>query len=155
MRPASIFAIVAVSLLATAPLAAAAIDAAKVIAVRHAGYKDIARNMKAMSDNLKTGSPDAALIRASANAIAASAARIPGWFPVGSGPETGLKTHAKSEIWQHPDSFRAKAQDLRAQALKMAALAGSGDADALGAQLRAVGGMCKACHDDFRMKGDD
>lgn len=155
MRITPMLAIAAVSLLTAAPLAAAAVDAAKVIAARHAGYKDIARNMKAMSDNLKTGSPDPALIRASANAIAASAARIPGWFPMGSGPETGLKTHAKPEIWQHPDAFRAKAQDLRAQALKMAALAGSGDADALGAQLRAVGGTCKACHDDFRMKDAD
>src|ERR1700757_997004 len=92
--------------------AAWALDAAAVEQAREAHFKEIGRNFKAARDELKKGAPDLAVVRASAHRIAEAAPQLPTWFPAGSGPQAGLKTEAKAEIWAKPDDFRAKAQDL-------------------------------------------
>jgi len=130
-----------------APLAAAVADQIKA---RQANFKQLGRDYKALGDEIKRGSPNPGIVKARAAAVAAAASRIPRWFPPGSGPEAGVKTAAKAEIWRRVPDFKAKAAGLRAEAGKMARLAGGGDRDAMAAQLKAVGARCKACHTDYR-----
>ena len=73
------------------------------------------------------------------------------WFPAGSGPETGIKTAAKPEIWAQPADFKAAHDALVVEAGKLVTVAASGDAAAIGAQLQATGKACGGCHKPFRV----
>lgn len=137
--------------------AAAAVDAARDITARQAGMKAIGRSFKAINDQSRAGTPDAAVVRAEAAQLATLAARVPGWFPRGTGPgdaaKAKVKTAAKAEIWSQSDDFRAKASALSAASATLAAAAkGSGDVAALQPQIRAVGGTCKACHTSYKVQ---
>lgn len=71
-------------------------------------------------------------------------------WPQGSGTDAYEgKTRAKPEIWSTYPAVADKAKALAAAAEKMAAEAGN-DLDAVKANIGAVGGACKGCHDDFR-----
>lgn len=59
---------------------------------------------------------------------------------------------AKAEIWSKPDDFRKVMAAFQAEAAKLGELAKAGDADKVKDQLGKLGGTCKACHDDFRVK---
>ena len=100
-----------------------ALDAAAVEQAREAHFKEIGRNFKAVREELQKSAPDLAVVRAAAHQIDALAPQLPTWFPAGSGPQAGLKTDAKAEIWAKPEDFRGKAQDLtlRAKAFEVAA----------------------------------
>lgn len=59
------------------------------------------------------------------------------------------KTRALKAIWDTYPKVAEKVEALQAGAEKMAAAAGSG-VDGIKANMGAVGGACKGCHDDFR-----
>jgi cytochrome c556 len=80
----------------------------------------------------------------------ALAADLPGWFPKGSGPEAGVKTAAKADIWTDAEGFAAVATKLQAETARLADVAAAGDMDAIKAQVRATSGACKTCHDKYR-----
>jgi cytochrome c556 len=71
-------------------------------------------------------------------------------FPGGTGPASGLKTDALPAIWAQRTTFDGHAKKLIAEADKLVAVAGSGNAAAVGAQFKAVGGTCGGCHKQFR-----
>jgi len=73
------------------------------------------------------------------------------WDGFGPGSETGAPTKAKPEIWKDRAKFDKYGQDLKAEATKLAATAGTG-LDALKAGVGATGKVCASCHDDFRSK---
>lgn len=75
---------------------------------------------------------------------------VPGMFPAGSGPEAGVRTNAKAEIWTDRAGFEARAADYAAAAERLAELAAGEDAAALGAQWTAVRATCQACHDSYK-----
>ena len=133
---------------ATGAIAATAAETA--IATRQAGYKKIGGAFKAISDELKKGSPDAKLIAANAAVVNAQAAQVPKWFPKGSGPEAGFKTKAKPAIWAEPAKFAAAGTKLQTEAAKLQAFASAGNLDGVKTQVRAVGGSCKSCHEPYR-----
>lgn len=61
------------------------------------------------------------------------------------------ETGAKPEIWSNNAKFKAAAEKMQGEMVKLASTAKSGGGqDALRAQAGAVAGACKACHDDFR-----
>ncbi|EED36309.1 cytochrome c, class II [Luminiphilus syltensis NOR5-1B] len=62
------------------------------------------------------------------------------------------KTRAKPEIWENMDDFKEKLAELREQTALLAEAAGTGDREAIGAQLGATGKACKSCHDDYKSK---
>ena len=72
---------------------------------------------------------------------------LPELFP--DGTQKG-KTDALSEIWQNTDDFKDKAHALETQAAKLAQVARSGDASAIGAQRKKVGKACGGCHKKYR-----
>lgn len=132
---------------AAAPLAKD--KALALMKARHAKYEGIGKAMKAAGRELKASSPNLAVVRNSADTIAAFAPTVPGLFPAGTGPDVG-KTMAKAEIWQKPEDFRAKAADFNRAAKAFQAAARGGNLDAIRAAQGGLGKSCKACHDLYR-----
>ncbi|MDB5697881.1 MAG: cytochrome [Alphaproteobacteria bacterium] len=130
--------------------AAPAADPAEVIKTREAHYKEIGKAMKGIGDELKKGTPDVKVIQAHAATIDRLAPQVPSWFPAGSGPEAGVKTEARAEIWSKPDEFREAAAKFAAAARQFNATAQTGDVAAIGAGMKQLGGSCKGCHEKFR-----
>ena len=62
---------------------------------------------------------------------------------------TAGATDAKPEIWQNWDDFVAKAKALETAAGKLSASAGGGPS-AIMPELKATGGACRNCHDNYR-----
>ncbi len=92
---------------------------------------------------------DSAALQHHADSMAALATMVHEAFPESSEGAEGSK--AKPEIWTDPDTFTARVAGLEEQTAVLAARAPFLTKDTLGAALGAVGGACKACHDDFRM----
>ena len=130
--------------------AVAAVNAKAVIEAREANFKTFGKSMKTMNDNLKSDSPDLAVIASNAATIRGLAPKVSTWFPKGTGPESGVKTDARAEIWSDPAGFAAAARRLEPEAAKLEALARAGDLAGVRAQVRVVGGTCKGCHDKFK-----
>ena len=125
---------------------------ADVVEARHKEYKEMGKAMKETAGSFKSGAPDAALIKANAAIIAGKADKIPGWFPVGTGPGVGDKNEAKAEIWTDKAGFAKAAADFSGAAKGFKAAADTGDMAAAGKALGALGGTCKGCHEKFKAK---
>lgn len=91
---------------------------------------------------------DAKAAAESANIVATLAA-LPG-TAFGPGTDKGMPNRAKPEIWSDAAKFKAANDKMVAEVAKLDAAAKSGSLDAIKAAMGAVGGSCKACHDDFR-----
>jgi cytochrome c556 len=122
----------------------------KAAAARHENFKQLGGAFKAINDELKKDSPDKAVISANAQKMQTLAKGMPSWFPKGSGPETGLKIKAKAQVWSDPKGFAAAVSRLQGETTKLAQLSAGDDVDALKGQVRATGGACKNCHDNYR-----
>lgn len=116
---------------------------------RHESYERIGDEMKAITRELRSDSPNLAQVRQSAGAIAEFAPTVPSLFPAGTGPDAG-KTEAKAEIWANPQDFAAKAHAFNQQAQAFNAAAQGGDLAAMKAAQADLGKACKACHDLYR-----
>jgi cytochrome c556 len=124
-------------------------DAAKIMHERHEAMEGLGKAMKALHRELDSSKPDINVIRAQTATMASGAAKIPGFFPAGTGPDVG-KTRAKPEIWTQHDLFIRKAKDFLAAAQAIDAAAKTGDANKVMALHENVDRACKACHDPFR-----
>lgn len=117
---------------------------------RHAKFEAIAKANKAIGDELKKDAPDLAAIKANAQTIDDSAKALPSWFPGTTGPEPGIKTDAKAEIWQKPAEFKAAAGKFADAAGALRAAADAGDLASVRTAAAALGPTCKGCHQQFR-----
>lgn len=149
-RPVALVLGLALSFAAVGGAALAAVDAGKVISTRIDNYKKIGKAFKDINDGLKADAPDAKAIAAQAKVIKDLSGHIPSWFPKGTGPEAGVKTRAKAEIWSDWATFAAAAKGLQTESAKLETIAKGGDIDAIKGQVKATGGACKTCHDKFR-----
>lgn len=125
---------------------------AKAAHARHEGFEHLGKAFKGLNDELKRGKPDIAKIRASTQTIQTLSTKVPGWFPAGSGPQPGVKTHAKAAIWSDPAGFQAALKPFAPAAANLNAAAKSGDLDAVRAAVKETGATCGGCHDKFREK---
>lgn len=128
-----------------APMSGA--DAAKD---RITHMKSLGASAKAMGDQLRSGAPDAVVVKTEAAKVAQLAAAMPTWFPKGSGPESGAKTRALPVIWTDAAGFAAAQQAFATEAGKLNTAAAAGDMAGVGGQMRPVFGACKGCHDKYR-----
>ncbi|GIL41545.1 c-type cytochrome [Roseiterribacter gracilis] len=146
-------ALVAGAMVAIAGVAVAqAPSVGDVIKTRQANLKQMGGAMKTLGDMAKSGTVDKAAGTEAAKKLDGHAQNIATWFPVGSGPESGVETKAKPEIWAKQDDFKKAADGLKAETGKMQLAVDSGDAAKLGAQVAATGKACGTCHEQFRSK---
>ena len=137
-----------VFLVLATPLLAAPAD---TIRTRVTGLRELGAAFKAVNDGLRSDEPQTILLQQSARQIRNAANAMPGWFPRGSGPETRLKTAAKTEIWTQAPRFQAAQNAFVAQAGEFQAAVGSGNVATMRLTARALGATCKGCHDSFRV----
>lgn len=124
-------------------------QALKIMHERHEAMEGLGKAMKTLHRELDSGKPDISAIRAQTSQMASAAAKIPSWFPAGTGPDVG-KTRAKAEIWKQEDLFIKKSKDYLAAAQAIDAAAKAGDVNKVMALHENVDKACKACHDPFR-----
>lgn len=93
---------------------------------------------------------DAAAAQAAADSlVAVSKIAQPAMWPEGSDAMSIDGTRAQPAIWENLDDVMAKWADFGTAAEAMAAVAGTGK-EAIGPNMGAIGGACKACHDTYR-----
>ena len=142
--------LIAAAIATVASVSVAATSGAEAVAARQANFKQLGGAFGGINAELKKDAPDLALIRTNAAKMNALASQEPTWFPAGSGPEAGVKTAAKPEIWSDGKGFAEAIKMLQGQTAKLQQVSEGTDLDALKAQVRATGGACKNCHDQYR-----
>ncbi len=125
-------------------------NAAATIQARQANYKQMAAAMKGLYDQTRSGSPDLAQIRAGAALVADRSIRVLTWFPPGTGPEAGVRTRARPEIWSNPAGFRLAGANLVVAARALNSAVATGDIARIRAAGQNVAHACAGCHDSFR-----
>lgn len=150
MRRVVLLAIASLGLVGVAVAQSPARTPAQVIANRQAGYKQIYAAMRGLVEQTRASEPALPAIRQHAGAIARLAPQVSGWFPAGTGPETGIRMRAKAEIWTNGQAFRTGSVNLVVAARQLEAAAQGGDMAAIRAALGNLQRTCSGCHDQFR-----
>jgi cytochrome c556 len=143
------------AILAAGATLAAGLSGADAVKDRQTHFKEMGKAMKAIVEQLKSGAPDAAVIKVQTALIDDHAKALPTWFPASSGPATGVKMEALPIIWTDKADFAAKAHNLQLAAATLNATAQKGDMAALPGAMKATGEACKSCHEKFREKDKD
>lgn len=133
----------------SAPALAGGVDQVRA---RIAGFRQLGAAYKAVNDSLRTS--DLAAVRQASGQIAGASRNLYGWFPRGSGPQPGVKTAVKPDVWTRAGEFRAAADTFARQAQAFQRVAAGGDLGAIRVEARKLGATCKGCHDSFRMPSD-
>ena len=131
--------------------AALAVDAPQVISQRQDFYKGMGKSFKAVIDELKKSDASVAELQKNAVSIDENAPKLITFFPAGTGPEAGVKTAAKPEIWQKQDEFKKDFEGLLTATHNLNAAAKTGDVAAIKTAAGALGQACKTCHEPFRV----
>ena len=127
----------------------------EVVKARQQAFKKLGAALKLIHSEVRESSPDAAKIGAAANEVKSAASHLAEWFPAGSGPQAGLKTHAKAEIWSDERGFAAARSAFARQADKsVRELTDPGDHGTWKDAVAALGQSCRDCHDSYRVKAD-
>lgn len=129
-------------------------DAVMIIEARQEGYKRLGKNFKAISDQIRGGSLDVAVVQESAAVVAETADQVGDWFPAGTSAASGVETDALDAIWSEPEKFGLAIEQFQAAASGLTTAAAGGDAGEIEAAFKMTGAACKNCHDTFR-KDDD
>lgn len=124
--------------------------ASDIITTRIAGLRELGAQFKNVNDELKKDSPSPMILQISARQIRDVAKNQYGWFPAGSGPEAGVKTKAKPEIWAKAADFKAAQDNFAKQANAFFVVAQKGDLATMRTQVRQLGAACGGCHRTFR-----
>ena len=125
-------------------------DAAGEIKYRQGVMAVVGGHMSSMGAILR-GRVHMSDLKYHARGMANIAKVVPNVFPAGSGEG---KTEALPAIWEKPDVFKAGLDKFIKAANEMSEVAESGDMQAIGPAIKALGGACKGCHDDFREEHD-
>lgn len=116
---------------------------------RHAQMGMIGYHIGVLGGIAKGDTPyDSAVVDAAAKNLAALAGMQGATLWI-EGTEQGAvaASRAKPEIWSDMEGFKAKFADLESASL---AMVGAADQAAVGANMGALGGSCKACHETYR-----
>lgn len=142
------------TVLAALPLAATANPIEDAIKARQGYFNLLGAGMGQLVPMAKGAIDyDADKAQAHADNLAALMAYNPGflWVEGSSKADMPGKTRALPVIWENMAGFGEKAKGLGEAVTALQAAAGQGQGE-LGKAIGAVGGACKACHDDFRAK---
>jgi cytochrome c556 len=112
--------------------------------------KSYAASMKKINKEFRDKtSVNYVLIKLEAIDIAESSQKIMELFPPGSG---GGMSEASNKIWQQPRDFKKIIKDLNQAAQKLAQATNTGVPNLVIEKFRALGGTCKKCHREYRVK---
>jgi len=142
---------VALLLPAGAPSAASGEDAIKQR--RELMKNVVSKNWKPIKAYAKKGEGTPAAVAAHAEAINEAAGKITALFPKGTGrgDYSDKATRALPAIWKDWAGFEKASKALADETAKLAAVAKSGDKDAIVKQIGATGKLgCSGCHKPFR-----
>lgn len=126
------------------------IELKQKIDARRMNFQDIGAAFKAVGDELKAGRADSPTVQFSVDAVSRYAGQISGWFPEGSGPESGFKTDALPAIWEKPDEFAAVLAEFEKSVELFSQASQAGDAPGIQSNFQLVGSQCASCHEKFR-----
>lgn len=128
--------------------AATAADEPQV--VRQEMMKKVGGAIGAIGAIVKGEKPfDAEVVKASLSTMAEVGKDFPNHFPAGT--ETGFETEATAKVWETPDDFKAKSDELTKVAeAQLAAM--PTDQASTGAVMKALGATCSSCHETYRVK---
>jgi cytochrome c556 len=136
---------------ATASSVMAAEQTGKQVAQqRHADFEKIGDAYETLEKQIKKSKPDTAVIQREAALVLTMGKEIPNWFPEGSGPDKGIKTKARAEIWTQAADFARLQETFMATAEKLNQTAAAGDFSTIAAQFEQMGEACSECHKQFR-----
>ena len=124
-------------------------SAVAIIEQRQKALKAMGASLKTVRDQIRQADPDMTAIKEAGINIQSTAGKLSGWFPPGSGPEAGVKTAAKPEIWTDLSTFEQKQKDLIAAAAEFAKVTASADKEAIRGAIAPLNRTCKGCHDKF------
>jgi cytochrome c556 len=127
-----------------------AMPPAETIRMRQANYKQMGAAMKGLNEQLRSGAPSVGAIRAGSRTIVGHAPNVLRWFPRGTGPESGVRTRARPEIWSDHSGFTRAGAALLVAARNLDAAARRGDLAAVRAAVPPVARACSGCHDNYR-----
>ncbi len=122
-----------------------------VIEERQANFEGIGDAFMAIRGQLEEASPDFGVIAASAQTIDTNANKISGYFPEGTGMDSGADTEALATIWEQPEEFAAAIDRLTGASAGLVEAAASEDVEVVGAAVMNLGGACMNCHETFRL----
>jgi cytochrome c556 len=140
----------AASLVAVAAAQTPARTPAELIRNRQAGYKQMSDSFKVLFAQSKASEPDMAALRTHAANVARIAPLVGGWFPPGTGPETGVPTRAKAELWANAADFRQRSAALVVAARNVNAAVQAGDLNVFRTNFPSLRQACADCHDRYR-----
>jgi cytochrome c556 len=95
---------------------------------------------------------DKEVVTRSAALLDATGKMIPEVIPPGTGPESGVATRARPEVWTDAEKFKQALERFQAETPKLTEAAGAGTLDALRGAFSGVLKGCDNCHDSFRAK---
>jgi len=125
-----------------------------LVLARQSNSRDIGGAYRELNSELKNGVPMKFLVEQYAGQMADLAKEQITWFPAGTGPDSGVKTAAKAEIWSQPEEFKKANDVFFVEAEKLRKVASGGDKAALAEQVKVTAQTCKACHDKFKEKDE-
>lgn len=121
-----------------------------IIKGRQEQMKALGADFRIINEALKADAPDLAAISAAGKRIADAIKDVNTRYPAGTGPESGIKTRAKAEIWLENAAYRKAGEVSVAESAKFSATAAAGNVEAVRAGFKALTGTCVACHDKYR-----
>jgi cytochrome c556 len=130
---------------------APAVKPDQAVKYRQSVYKVILWNFGPMAAMVRGQAAwDQAEFTRRAERVATMAPMLLEGYPEGSGPEAGVHTRAKPELWKNMDEFRSLMKTMETRAGDLANVAKSGDADKTKSAFGELGKACGACHDKYR-----
>jgi len=150
MKSKLLLALLALALTGTAT---AQLKPEEAIKFRQSGYAFMAWNMGRIKANVEGQFNKEEVIK-SANAIQAIAnSGMGALYLPGTDKGTGWeKTRVKPAFFTDKEGVTKVAMAFNKEANEMAKVAATGDVAAIREQVGKLGGTCKACHDDFKIK---
>ncbi|MBS0297994.1 MAG: cytochrome c [Proteobacteria bacterium] len=130
---------------------AGAPSAADTVKLRQTAFALSASDFGAMR-HLADGPGEVKDLAFNANALRRWAHVLPTAFPAGTGPEAGVPTRAKTEVWSDRAGFEKAAAAYATEADKLFELAKANDKAGFTAQLKVVDETCDSCHKVYRAR---
>lgn len=143
-------ALIAGSIALSLPVFGAESEIERVMKERHEKFELMGEAYDSIDLELKRDNPDLALIQEHAVQIDEWAGELIYWFPEGSGPDSGIKTEAKAEIWSDPDDFEALQEAFVVEARNLRNASAESNMETLGSRFKATSAVCSECHEKYR-----